>query len=594
MSRVSTNTVGLRYNIESVLGVPDPNNEWTDIQPNDISSFGATITTVSRNFISSNRQRSKGTITDLDSTVEFDADMTMASALDFFEGFLFAVFSGAPVYGEHEPEQVTATDSDSYTVTNNASNPALAEFMLVWGRGFTNSANDGIHVVDTGATTTDVAVKETLVTEATPPTNARLEFMGIQGAAAADLTVDVSGGTTKIVTGGAGGLDWTDTIFDLKPGQQIWVGGDTSATQFVDNTANRGWARIVTVTTLILTIDKTDQAFTTDAGTAKTTHIYFGRFLRNVSTSDADYLERSFHFEAEYPDLGGVGIPEYEYAKGNFCNQIALSLPLADKSTATFGFIGTDTEVPSVNRKVGATAEVVAGGGTGYAVGNVITLADGAGTSTSATTLIVTSETAGVIDIPSGVDIVSPGTYTVAPTNPVAQNGATVPSGGTGATFTMTYGANTLAVQQSTALNTSSDIARIRMTDTSEVNITTFFKSLTLTINNNVTPEKALGTLGAVFVNTGNFDIDIEAQLIFTDRDIITAIRNNQTLMMEFSLRNDDGTLFFDIPAMTIGGGDKEYPENESVLINAPAVAVEDTLLGTSIGVSHFPWVPSS
>lgn len=587
MSRVSTNTVGLRYIHEDSLGVPGVDNEWKKLEPNDISTFGATISTVARNPISSERQRKKGTVTDLDSAVEFDADMTMGHALDFLEGFVFAVWAGAPVYGEHETEQVTATSTSAYTVTNNASNPALDEFVLVYGRGFTNSANNGLHVVDAGATTTSVAVKETLVAEASPPTAARLEVCGIQ-AASGDLTVAITSGVTTIVS--AGGLDWTDTDYDLKVGQMVWVGGDTAVTQFVDNTVNRGWGRIIAITSTVLSIDNTTTTFATDAGTSKTVQIFFGRFLRNVSTSDADYLERSYTFEAEYPDLDSVGTPEYEYAKGNFCNQVAFNLPLADKATGTFGFIGTDTEVPVTTRKVGATAVVVAGGGTGYSVNDVITLTGG--TFSAATTLIVTAETGGVIDA-GGVDILTAGTYTVVPGNPVAQ-GSVAPSGGASATFTMTYGANTLEPLQTTALNTSSDIARIRFTDTSENIITTYFKSLTFTINNNVTPEKALGTLGAVFVNTGNFEIDIEAQLIFTDSDVITAIRNNQTLMMQFSLRNDDGTLFFDVPAMTIGGGDKEYPENESVLINTPGQAVEDATLGTSIGISHFPFTPSS
>ena len=587
MSRVSTNTVGFRYIKEgATLGVLDSTNNWKAIEPNDISTFGATIATVSRNPISAERQRKKGTITDLDSAVEFDADLTMDSALDFLEGFVFAAWAGGPVYGDHETEQVTAASTSAYTVTDNASNPTLDEFMLVFARGFVNNATNGLHVVDSGSSGTSIAVKETLVAEATAPQNARVELCGVQGASG-DLTVDVSGGTTKIVT--AGGLDWTDTTFDLKVGMTVWAGGTTAVTQFIDNTNNRGYGRIVGITSTILTIDSTSATWTTDAGTSKTVQIFFGRFLRNVATSDADFVQRSFTFEAEYPDLDSVGTPEYEYAKGNMCNQIAIQLPLADKATATFGFIGTDTDTPTTLRKVGATAVVVAGGGSGYAVNDTITLTGG--TNTVDTVLTVTAETAGVIDA-GGVSITTAGTYTVVPSNPVSQGSSS--GGGTGATFTMTYGANTLSPLQITALNTSSDIARIRFTDTSENVLTTYFKSLNLTINNNVTPEKALGTLGAVFVNTGNFEIDIEAQLIFTDSDIITAIRTNQTLQMQFTVRNDDGALYFDIPALTIGGGDKEYPENESILINTPATAVEDPVLGTSIGVSHFPYVPSS
>ena len=87
---------------------------------------------------------------------------------------------------------------------------------------------------------------------------------------------------------------------------------------------------------------------TTDASNATLVDIMFGRFLRNVavtaSADDNEFLERTYQFEGEYPDLGGVGTDEYEYAIGNFANELALSLPLTDKGTATWGFNGTDPE----------------------------------------------------------------------------------------------------------------------------------------------------------------------------------------------------------------------------------------------------------
>ena len=115
-----------------------------------------------------------------------------------------------------------------------------------------------------------------------------------------------------------------------------------------------------------------------------------------------------------------------------------------------------------------------------------------------------------------------------------------------------------------------------------------------MTLNNNVSPEKVLGTLGAAFLNVGNFDVDIEAQILFTDKAVINAIKNNTTVTMEFSLRNDNGGIFVDIPSMTMNGGDREFPENETVLVNIPSEAFQDATLGTSIGISDFAFLPAS
>ena len=90
-------------------------------------------------------------------------------------------------------------------------------------------------------------------------------------------------------------------------------------------------------------------------------------------------------------------------------------------------------------RGVSAVDSVVAGG-TGYSEDDIITLAGG--TFTEAATLRVTGETAGVIDT---VSVETAGDYEVIPADPVAQD-SVAPSGGTGATFNLTFRAGELEV----------------------------------------------------------------------------------------------------------------------------------------------------
>jgi hypothetical protein len=498
MARVLTNNVALAYSIESALGTAG--STWKQLEPNSIDAYGAEITTVARSPISKLKQRRKGTIVDLDSAVEFETDLTMASALDFIEGFCFAQSAGGTEFAP------SACDTDSFTV---ASGGALDAGTLVYVRGAANSENNGVHVVDTGSSGTDIPVTSSLVAETfTASDNVTLEVAGVRGAAG-DLEIDANGDLISTV------LDFTG--LDLTVGQFIWIGGAAAANQFFEqanSSVNFGLARVDAIAANKLTLSKRGSTFTADdgtdtgsGGTDRSIDIFFGRFIRNVATDDADYLERSFHFEAEMPDLGGVGTDEYEYAKGNFCNTMAISLPGQDKATVAFGFIGTDTEVPTTTRKSGASS---------------------------------------------------------------AQK-----------------------VTRQSALNTASDIARLRITEVDETGLTTDFKDLTFNINNNVSPEKVLAVLGARYMNSGNFEIDIEAQLVFTNSDVVTAIRNNTTVTMDMLLRNDDGGMAIDIPSMTLGDGSKEYPLNESVLINVTAQAFKDNTLETSIGITMFPYLPS-
>lgn len=501
MSKVSTNTVSLQFCREASLGVLPGSPLWKLLEPNSIGGFGANITTVARNPISKDRQRKKGTITDLDSPVEFEGDLTGEHVLDFMSGFCFAVPNGPNVYGDQETDTITGVDgtAEEYDVSANGD---LAAGQLIYCRGFTNSENNGLKTVAAGATGTTIAVEEDIVDEVSPPYNARIEVCGFEGAAG-DLEINASLNLISTV------LDFT--TLDLTVGQVIWIGGTATLNRFaldISSSVNRGWARITAIAANELTLDKKSSTYQTDDGAAKEIHFYYGNFIRNVSVDDADFDEASYQFEATYPDLEAVGTDCYEYAKGNYCNQITFNLPLADKANCSFGFVGTDTEPPDTSRATGADT----------------------------------------------------------PLEPV----------------------------QTVAFNTSADIARLRITEVDETGLSTYFKSLSLTINNNASPEKALANLGAVFMNIGNFDVDIEAQLLFTNKAVPAAIRANTTVTMDFSLRNDDGGLFFDLPAMTLGGGDKEFPENETVLINTPAQAFEDPTLGTSIGVSLFPYLPSS
>ena len=207
-----------------------------------------------------------------------------------------------------------------------------------------------------------------------------------------------------------------------------------------------------------------------------------------------------------YPGLGdgsaGNVDDSYVYSKGNFCNTIGINLPLTDKATISFNYIGTDTDVPTITRKAKGSLD---------------------------------------------------------------------------------------DMERSEAFNTTADIARLRIANIDYSGLTTDFKSVTFNINNNVSPEKVLAKLGARFMNTGEFAVSIEAQALFTNPLVLTAIRENKTVSMDFVLKNNDGVMGFDIPAMTLGGGGRDYPENESVLVNLTCETFEDDVFDSSIGFSLIP-----
>ncbi len=489
MGRVSTNKTSVSFAVETSPGVVDTGTRWKTLEPNEIPDSGAEITTVSRTPISQYRQEKKGTTVDLDSKYGIGGDLTWDAVNDLFPYFIGAKFFGGQVAS---PTSVTAS---SFVVP--AMTTPLVENTLIRGRNFTNSENNGLLTVGAASTATNVVIAETLVAETPTATkNTTIEVAGFRFSAG-DLEINADGNivsTTKDLT-----------ELPLMRGMAIGVGGDIAASRFAV-ADNKGFARIVSIAANLIVLDKTGQTFAIDNGAGKTIELRFGRFLRNVSVNDADYLEESIQIETTFDNLGDAGETYFGYSEGNFFKNLSLAFPPQDKAGFTVDLVGTDTKPPSATRVTGAANKL-----------------DPAGTS---------------------------------------------------------------------AYNTTSDFARLRIQKTDETGISTDFKSMDIVIDNNVSPEKVLGRLGAKFMNLGNFTVKNSVELLMTSAGVAEAVRNNTTVTMDSVIQNDDGAVLFDFPSTTMGGGAPSFPVNESVTINSEVKSYGDAVLGTSLGVSMFPSVP--
>lgn len=527
MARVNTNNTSLRYAIESSVGVLPGSPAWKIAEFNSIGSYGATIATTVRRPISQDRGRRKGTVTDLDSAVEFETDLTVDAFSDFAEGFMFAEWANTEFNLRASTGTVPPPVASGTTYTIDAANATLAAKIqfsgsqyatLVYAKGYTNAANNGLKPVtaDTAGSGTTITVGSGMTAE-TPPTNASLQIAGVRVLNDADLTFTISGSTATLVSAAAIS-DWS--TLGLRAGMFIHIGGVNTTTGAVQNglgtagTECYGYARITSISGTTINLDKLSTTLTPGAGpyvgpAAASQDILFGRFLRDVAvtadSTDNRFKEVTYQMEVAYPDLGGVGTDEYEYAIGNYANEIALNLPLTDKATINFGFIGTSSDDVTPTRKTNAASAV----------------------------------------------------------SPL----------------------------RTTSFNTSSDIVALT-TDIVSSASDVCFKSLTLTIRNNVSPEKCLGTLGARFVNSGLFEVDLEGQMLFTSKAIVNAIKNNTTVTFLAILANQDGGIALDLPEMNLGDGGREFPVDQSVLVNITGTTYTSPTYGYNMGISLFPVVP--
>lgn len=523
MSRVLTNNSTLRYAIESSIGTLPGSPAWRLLEPNNITAYGAKLTTVVRRPISPTRGRRKGTVTNLESEVGFEADLTMDAATDFVEGFIFAEFMNVDFDLKSSTGTLPPPVASGTTYTIDAASAALAakiQFVstdyatLVYAKGYTNSANNGLKPItaDTAGGGTVITVANTLVAE-TPPTNASLQIAGVRILDASDLTLTISGSTATLVSA-ADITNWG--TLGIKKGMWIHIGSNNGTTGAVTNAlgasnVSYGYARVTaTPTGATLALDKLDTKLVTATTNAGSCDILFGRMARNVATdhdsTDDRYLERTYQFEVAYPDLGGVGTDNYEYAIGNFADEWVINLGLAAKATCTWKFIGTNVDDITASRKTNASAAVT----------------------------------------------------------PL----------------------------RTTAVNTTSDLAVISTDVVSSVS-DVCFKSLTITLKDNVSPEQCLGTLGATFVNAGLFEVNLAGNMLFTNKAIVNAVKNNTTVTFHTVVKNDDGAMVLDIPSLTLGDGGREFPVDESVQVKLTGASFTDSTYGFDVGINFLVGTPT-
>lgn len=110
------------------------------------------------------------------------------------------------------------------------------------------------------------------------------------------------------------------------------------------------------------------------------------------------------------------------------------------------------------------------------------------------------------------------------------------------------------------AYNTSSDIYRIKMSvhDANSANPAALFgyvSEATVSINNNISPNKAVGVLGAFDTTAGNFEVAGSITAYFTTVAAVKAVRANADVGLSIIGAAKNAGFVFDIPLLGLGGG---------------------------------------
>lgn len=151
--------------------------------------------------------------------------------------------------------------------------------------------------------------------------------------------------------------------------------------------------------------------------------------------------------------------------------------------------------------------------------------------------------------------------------------------------------------------NTASDISRIRLSLVSDVDpaptaLFAFVTEATININNNITPNKAVGVLGAFDVTAGTFAVSGSLQAYFADIAAVSAVRNNSDITLDMTFVRDQQAIVLDFPLLSLGDGrlNVELDQSITLPLNTDAASGQDidANLDHTLLVTYFNYLPAA
>jgi hypothetical protein len=151
--------------------------------------------------------------------------------------------------------------------------------------------------------------------------------------------------------------------------------------------------------------------------------------------------------------------------------------------------------------------------------------------------------------------------------------------------------------------NTSSDVGRIRLAiiDQANANPSALFAYVTeasVSINNNVTPNKAVGVLGAFDVTAGTFEVSGELTAYFSNVAAVQAVRNNADVTLDISFIKDNQGIIYDLPLIALGDGRLAVEVDQPITLplQTDAASGQDvaSVLDHTLLITYFNYLPNA
>lgn len=621
VNKIDSNATSLRVAEEQSFKVLPGTPIWLPMEPNDYSDFGGSITTVARNPINASRQRKKGLVTDLDASGGYTFDVTQNSLQDLFEGVFFADFRGKNDVGDdRQPRRfgqngqfedylVTGveTSTDRFTVDSRV---AISAVVGAGGSGYL--IDDIVEVVDGNATVearfrvATVSGSTVLTVDLVEPTIVDDNSHTNEGRADADV-----GGPTATVgvsTGYAGDNALTLTI--TYGNGLVWGVGDIiRGAGFLDD-LNNGNFHVTSVADNVITVTENLALEASPPAGATLTNVGFTCDANDIDVDVAGTFPALTSTSTDFDDLGVIpgewifvggdlAISGFDTAANNGFKRVRSvvsdRLEFDKSELAMVMETGGDETIELylgrvLKNELDSTNLIVR---RSYQLERTLGKPDDEISSeTQAEYVIGAIPSEATITIPSADKMT--GNMVFIGGDHETVDGPTALKGGTRP-----------AIDESDMFNTSSDFSRIRLAvhvdgEEAPAPLFAFAQDLEITINNNLTPNKAVSVLGAFEITAGTFQVGGSITAYFANVSSVAAVRSNSNVTLDWAIvkgtTGNKAGIVLDLPLITLGDGRLNVVQDQSITLpldmDAATAALIDSDLDYTALMVFFDFLP--
>jgi hypothetical protein len=125
-------------------------------------------------------------------------------------------------------------------------------------------------------------------------------------------------------------------------------------------------------------------------------------------------------------------------------------------------------------------------------------------------------------------------------------------------------------------------MATVSNTNEAPTPLFAFITEASIAINNNLSPNKAVGVLGAFDVTAGTFSVSGSITAYFGNVSAVQAVRSNADITLDMAMVKDNTGLIIDIPLVSLGDGRLNVEQDQPITLplSMDAATAEDIAPG--------------